>query len=98
MACVMQMRNNTVRADTVDQDDRYRHAHARVRAPRGDAVNLEDDIEAAKDATRGERRARLLAALKSCLWPCFILTFHQYRQSLSLSLLASELLTSTTCC
>lgn len=81
----MQMRSSTVRADAVDQGDRYRHAHAHVRAPRGDAVNLGDDIEAAKDAKRGERRARLLAALRSCLWPRFILTFHRYRQSPSLS-------------
>lgn len=55
LVCVMQMRNNAVRAHAVDQDDRYRHARARARAPRGDAVNLEDDIEGCKDADRGER-------------------------------------------
>lgn len=72
LACVMQMRNNTVRADAVDQDNHYRHTHTgthtHIRALRGDAVNLEDEIEAAKDAKRGERGARRLAALKSsCL-------------------------------
>lgn len=61
LACIMQMRNNTVAADAVDQDDRYRHTHARVRARGGDALNLEDDIEAAKDANGGERGATLLA-------------------------------------
>lgn len=64
LACVMQMRNNTVGADAVDQDDRHRHTRAHVRALWADAVNLDDDIEAAKDANRGERRARLLDAHK----------------------------------
>lgn len=68
----MQMRNNTVTADAVDHADRYRHTRAHVRAPRGDAVNLEDDIEAAKDADGREGRARLLAALK----PSSLALFH----------------------
>lgn len=55
----MHYANEGVGADAVDQDDRQRHTRALVRAPRGDAVNLGDDIEAAKDANRGERRARL---------------------------------------
>lgn len=54
LACIMQMRNNTVRADAVVQNDWHRHRRARIRALRGDAVNLDDDIEAAKDADRGE--------------------------------------------
>lgn len=60
----MHYANESVGADAVDQDDRHRHTRALVRAPRGDAVNLGDDIEAAKDANRGERRARLLCHLQ----------------------------------
>lgn len=54
LACVMQMANNTVKADAVDQDDRHRHTRAHVRALGADAVNLDNDIEAAKDDNRGE--------------------------------------------
>lgn len=56
LPCIMQIRNITVRADAVDQDDRYRHTHAHIRALRGDAVNLEIHIEAPKDGNRGERQ------------------------------------------
>lgn len=57
---------NTVKANAVDQDARpSTHARTRNVHGRGDAVNLGDDIEAAKDVNRGERRARLSAAHKS---------------------------------
>lgn len=36
--------------------------HVRVRVLRGEAVNLDDDIEEAKDAKRGEKSAGLLAS------------------------------------
>lgn len=101
LACVMQMRNNAVRADAVDQDDRHRHTRAHIRALRADAVNLDDDIEAAKGANRGERRARLLDACKFSSLALFhfnISSIQTESLSLSVSLLAGELLTSTTCC
>ncbi len=86
LACVMQMRNNTVRADAVDQDDRHRHTHACLRALRADAVNLDDDIEAAKDANRGERRARLLGAHKFLSLALFHFNIYSIQtESLSLS-------------
>ncbi len=76
-----------------------------MRAPRGDAVNLEDEIEAAKDANRGERGARRLAALKSSRLALFHFNISSIQteplspsHTLSLSLLAAWLLTSTTCC
>lgn len=60
---------------------------ARVRALRGDAVNLDDDIEAAKDANRGERRARLLDKHKSLSLALFHFNISSIQTvSLSLSL------------
>ena len=66
LACVMQMRKKTLSKRTQSiKTLAHRHSHAHARARRGDAVNLGDDIEAAKDVNRGERRARLSAAHKS---------------------------------
>lgn len=96
LARIMQMKNNAVRAGAVDQDDRYRRGGARVRAARGHAVNLGDDIEAAEDAGGGERSGRLLAAVKSSRLAPFrsnISSIHTKSPSLSssVSLQAADL-------
>lgn len=94
----MQMRHNTVGADAVDQDDCHRHTRVHLRALGGDAVTLDDDIEAAKDANRGETRARLLATHKSWSLAPFHFNVLSIQTRASLCLLAGWLLTSTTCC